>query len=48
MIGIEHESAEAHKLPITRVEQPSLQIRSPLTEAAAKLLYKRMRVRLTY
>jgi hypothetical protein len=44
MIGVEHESTEAHKLPSTS-GQPSLDVRSPLSEAAAKLLYKRMRVR---
>lgn len=47
MIGVEQESTEAHKLPSTS-GQPSLDVRSPLTEAAAKLLYKRMRVRLIY
>ncbi|KAG7671822.1 hypothetical protein Ndes2526B_g07268 [Nannochloris sp. 'desiccata'] len=43
MIGVEQESTEAHKLPSTS-GQPSLDVRSPLTEAAAKLLYKRMRI----
>jgi hypothetical protein len=43
MLGSEHGRTEAH-MPASTSGQQSLDGRSPLSEAASKLLYKRMRV----
>lgn len=49
MLGLEHESTEAHKLPSTSEQPSSIDAqRSLLSQAAEKLLYKRMRVRYTH
>ena len=49
MLGLEHEGTEAHKLPSTSEQPSSIHAqRSLLSQAAEKLLYKRLRVRYTH